>query len=152
MTAPLYLLDTSVLIALVRQGPLGEYIDTTYRLRATPFRPLVCAVTHGEAWTVAERLNWGAEKRQYLQEALDDVVTVDIHDKAVFENYVMVWRALREAPKGSRTNIGENDIWIAAVARTTNATLLTTDPDFDTLHPSVVTRVYISPNTVASGV
>lgn len=30
--------------------------------------------------------------------------------------------------------LGKNDLWIAAAAKVSGATLLTTDPDFDILH------------------
>jgi tRNA(fMet)-specific endonuclease VapC len=36
--------------------------------------------------------------------------------------------------------MGKNDVWIAARARVTNTTLLTTDCDFDPLHPADPTR------------
>ena len=36
-------------------------------------------------------------------------------------------------------------LWIASVARATGATLLTTDKDFDHLHPTHLQRVWIDP-------
>lgn len=41
--------------------------------------------------------------------------------------------------------MGENDVWIAAAARVTNTRLLTTDHDFDPLHPTMLQRDWIDP-------
>jgi tRNA(fMet)-specific endonuclease VapC len=41
--------------------------------------------------------------------------------------------------------MGENDVWIAAAARATNTRLLTTDRDFDHLHPTMLQRDWIDP-------
>ncbi len=43
--------------------------------------------------------------------------------------------------------MGKNDVWIAATARVTEATILTTDKDFDHLHPHLITREYVNPNS-----
>jgi len=47
-------------------------------------------------------------------------------------------------PGGART-IGQNDLWIAAAAKATGATLLTTDRDFDHLDPTQLQRIHIDP-------
>jgi hypothetical protein len=41
--------------------------------------------------------------------------------------------------------MGQNDLGIAAIAKATGATLLTTDKDFDHLHPNHLQRIYIDP-------
>lgn len=41
--------------------------------------------------------------------------------------------------------MGKNDLWIAATASVTGATLLTTDGDFDHLESAFLTRVWIDP-------
>lgn len=55
MSDPLFLLDTSVVLFLVRGSALGEYLDQTYGLRASKTRPLVSIVTHGEVRSLATR-------------------------------------------------------------------------------------------------
>lgn len=40
-------------------------------------------------------------------------------------------------------SMGKNDVWIAATAHVTARRLLTTDRDFDHLHPSFLSREYI---------
>lgn len=39
MAAPLYLLDTNILVAFIRAGALGQYIEATYQLRHQPTKP-----------------------------------------------------------------------------------------------------------------
>jgi len=41
--------------------------------------------------------------------------------------------------------MGKNDLWIAATARTTGATLLTTDKDFDHFDPALLPQEWIDP-------
>ncbi len=41
--------------------------------------------------------------------------------------------------------LSKNDLWIAATAKAMGLTLLTTDRDFDPLHPTLITRTWIDP-------
>jgi len=138
-----YLLDTSVLVLLVRGGEIAERLDGEFGLRVSALRPLICSVSIGELWALAEVRGYGAEKRRAVQLAIESSVVVDINDPLVVAGYVEVYKALRGHPSGSRTSIGENDMWIAAATRAADATLLTLDKDFDPLHPSIVKRVLI---------
>lgn len=138
-----YLLDTNILILLVRSGDVGREIDRRFSLRASATRPLICGVTLGEIWALAEVWSYGAEKRRLIQEIVDSCVVVPIDDPLVVQGYVKVYKVLRAAPGGSRTSSGENDMWIAAATRAAGATLLTTDKHFDLLDPTVIRRIRI---------
>jgi predicted nucleic acid-binding protein len=140
---PIHLLDTSVLVFLLRGGATAARIESDFGLRASPNKPLICGVTVGELWALAEVWNYGPAKREAIQAAIEECVVVPIEDPVVVAGYVSVYKALREAPKGSQTNVGENDIWIAAVAVASGATLLTGDAHFDVLHPHVIQRVRV---------
>lgn len=100
-------------------------------------------MSHGELWALAAVNRFGQPKRQVISTMMAAVVTVGIEDPAVIEAYVAVYSALRAHPKGSRTNVGENDMWIAAAARATDAMLLTTDQHFIPLFPDTVRGAYI---------
>ncbi len=39
---------------------------------------LVSVVTHGEIWALADRNNWGDDKRAALGQMLDGLITVDL--------------------------------------------------------------------------
>lgn len=141
-----YLLDTGVLLLLVRGGEVARNLDAAFGLRASTFRPLICCVSVGELWALAEMNNYGAEKRGVVQTTIDNTVVVDINDPVVVACYVEIYKALR----GLSRTMGQNDMWIAAAARAANATLLTVDRDFDPLHPDVITRELIERPSSAS--
>jgi predicted nucleic acid-binding protein len=126
MASPVYLLDTNVVLQLVRGKVLGRYLASIFALLDTVNRPLVSIVTHGELRVIADRNNWGAEKLAALQSALDNLVTIDLNDRAVLQAYVDVQRFSRLAAR----QLNANDAWIVACAKAADATLLTTDGDF----------------------
>jgi predicted nucleic acid-binding protein len=142
MAAPLYLLDTCVLLALIRGKALGRRIEASFHLREQRYRPLICVVSHGEIWVTAKSNDWGAPKLDALKKMLDNLVTVDI-TAAVIRSYVdidLFSRALKPA-----VNMQKNDLWIAAAARASDAILLTTDRDFDHLPLALVKHEFIDP-------
>jgi tRNA(fMet)-specific endonuclease VapC len=143
--ARLHLLDTNILIQLARGKEIGQRVDARFGLRASPIRPLICCVTLGEVWALAARWNYGPAKRSVIQDMLDNAMIIDINDPLVVKAYVEIYQLLHELSAGSRTNIGENDLWIAAATRATEATLLTTDRHFDPLDPSLIRREWIDP-------
>ena len=132
-----FLLDTNVVLALVRGVALARHIDETFGLKASKTRPLISIVTHGEVRVMAERNGWGEAKKSALQAALDNLVTVDINHPAVLDAYVEIDIFSQRHPDGSR-NMGKNDLWIAACAKAADARLLTTDKDFVHLSPELV--------------
>lgn len=143
MSEHLYLLDTTVLLALVRGKELGSHIDQRFGLSGARQRHLICIVSHGELWVLARRNNWGPGRCQALQTMLDNVVTVHLDHPSVIEAYVHLDLYSHTHPQGDR-NMGKNDLWIAAAARASGATLLTTDRDFAHLIPGEVPGVIIS--------
>ena len=138
----MYLLDTGVLLMLSNGKELGNRIDGAYGLRQSKDRPLVSVVSHGELRALARKNKVGERKQAALATLLDAMTTIDL-DSEVIEAYAEVYEALRSHPKGSQTNIGENDMWIAATARATGSTLLTLDQHFVPLFGAVVTGFYI---------
>jgi tRNA(fMet)-specific endonuclease VapC len=132
MPPPVYLLDTNVVLHLVRGSAVGKQIASAFGLLNNVNRPLVSIVTHGELLLMAARNKWGADKRAALENALDNLVTVDLNDKAVLSAYVDVQQYSRQAPRGAR-QLSANDAWIVACAKAADATLLTTDRDFSHL-------------------
>ena len=138
---PTYLLDTNVLVHLIRGNDLGRKIDADFDLRSSLARTLICVVTVGELRALALRLGWGARKSAELDRLLSSLIVVDIHRPDVIAAYAEVDVAGHRAGRSP----GKNDVWIAAVARASGATLLTTDKDFDHLDPGLIRRVWINP-------
>lgn len=138
-----FLLDTNVLIALIRANPLGEAIDQRYRLRSSLNRSMICVVTAGEMFSLARQFGWAQAKRDDLQALLDEVVWIDIGHPDILDAYGDIDHTSRTMGK----KMGKNDVWIAATANVTKTTLLTTDLDFDHLHNSYIDRIWIDPAT-----
>lgn len=144
MSEPLYLLNTNILLALLRGNALGRHIDQQFGLHTASQRPLVCIVSHGEIKVLARRNRWGPDKCAALEIMLFNLVTVDISHPAVIEAYVDLDLCSQAFPAGAR-NMGKNDLWIAAAAKATGAYLLTTDSDFAHLVPSAVNGEIVDP-------
>lgn len=150
MTSPLYLLDTSIILHLARGRELGRYLRTVFELDSLILRPLISIVSHGEMWVLADRNNWGAQKRAECGRILQSLVTEDLGDQSILDTYVELSRAAQKNPGGAR-ELGDNDLWIAATAKAAQAVLLTTDKDFRIFHPDYLTVTYIDPAQFRAG-
>jgi len=139
-TSRLLLLDTNILIQLVRENRTGRVIDFRYQLRSRPEKPLISIVTVGEGLAFSKRLSWGAAKIAALEELFEDFVIVDLSDE-ILELYAHLDTYLVR----TGNPIQQNDIWIAATAIASGAHLLTTDKDFDPLYPAYLDRTWIDP-------
>ncbi|MCA9707791.1 MAG: PIN domain-containing protein [Myxococcales bacterium] len=149
MSDTLYLLDTNIVLTLVRGNALAAFIDDEFGLRASRVRPLVCVVSHGEVRVLAGRNRWGEAKLAALQNALDNLVTVDINHPDVLDAYVEIDLYSQSQPDGAR-NMGKNDLWIAACAKAAGATLLTTDKDFEHLAQTLLSIEFVDPDSARS--
>jgi predicted nucleic acid-binding protein len=138
-----FLLDTSVILHLVRGNSLGQQIRDTYDLHHCQPRPLVCVVSLAEARVLAETNGWGEAKRNALDTAFRSLTVVNISHPTVIDAYVKLDLHARSHPLGAR-RMGKNDLWIAATAVAANAFFLTTDKDFECLIPSHVQGQVIS--------
>ena len=138
-----YPLDTNIILALLRDNPLGRAVDRAYSLSSSLNRNLVSVVSVGELLSLAVKLGWGHAKREQLESALQELVWIDVNDRLVLDSCAVI-------DSFSETNgrkMGKNDIWIAAAAAVTGSILLTTDRDFDHLKGKHIQRVWIDPNT-----
>jgi tRNA(fMet)-specific endonuclease VapC len=136
-----FLLDTNILVQLVRANRLGEAIDSRFQLTANSERPLVCVVTVGEILALAKKLSWGASKIRLLESLLQQFTLLDIHSEEVLSTYAYLDFFLQKSGK----SVEQNDIWIAATTIVARAHLLTTDKDFDPLYPAYLDRTWIDP-------
>lgn len=120
-TDRLALLDTDVLVHLVRQDATGQAIEARYSFAARPERAVLSSIVEGEILGLAWYWNWGEAKRQALQELLAELVRVDAGLPEIVEAYAQLYA---EATRGGKPR-GENDLWIAATAKATAAALYT---------------------------
>jgi tRNA(fMet)-specific endonuclease VapC len=123
MKQRLYILDTNVLLQLIRGGVVGTHVRDKFDLTKQTVRPILCAVTLGEIWAIAKRHTWGKEKRERLETAISESPVVEVSEPAVVQAYVDIQVGLQKSGR----SLGENDLWIAAAAKANDAYLLTTD-------------------------
>ena len=88
---------------------------------------------------------------QNLEEFLLRFVVTDINSEDTLNRYAEIdafsQNKLKSSPlSNSARNMGKNDIWIAATASVLDATLLTTDKDFDHLNNEFLNVVWLDPN------
>ena len=135
----LIVLDTNVLVHTLRGNSTGLEIERRFQLIKRYERPIISTVTLGEIFGLARRWNWGERKMQRLNELLNEFVHVDAGRAEVVsaysDVYVLSWR--------SGNTMAQNDMWIAATCLASGAHLVTTDGDFDWLHPEVIVRHHI---------
>jgi tRNA(fMet)-specific endonuclease VapC len=139
------LLDTNILIHLARGGVAAQRLEAEYALGSRRLTPIISVVTVGELLSFARRNGWGGAKRAALEQLVAHLVVVDISRDPVLRAYAEFDAALTEA--GTRMG-QQNDLWIAATAAATGAVVLTTDQDFDALHPDRIQREWIDPETL----
>jgi tRNA(fMet)-specific endonuclease VapC len=132
-----------VLVFAVRGGTVWTRLQATYQLLTVEPTPILSVVTAGELRSLAYQWGWGAAKRDQMEYLLGYFPVVTIHDPAVLEAYAVIDSRLQLRGHA----LGKNDLWIAATASVTGATLLTTDRDFDPLCPEFITREWVDSAT-----
>jgi tRNA(fMet)-specific endonuclease VapC len=136
----LILLDTNIVLYLLRGKAAGQWIKQNYQLDTRMERPLVSMISVGETLAIAERQNYGPKKRVKLHSLLENLVVVEIKFP-IAQEYARIQAILQ----GQGTPIGENDTWIAATAAATASSLLTSDHHFEKLPPGLINVEIIDP-------
>lgn len=83
----LLLLDTSVVLHLLRGKATGLAIDAAYGLRKRAERPLVSIISVGEILAFATQRKWGADKVDRLKKLVEELVVVDVRSQSVLQHY-----------------------------------------------------------------
>lgn len=135
----LLILDTNIVIHLIRDNEVAKRVDAAFQIRHRPDRPLISVVTIGESLSLARQFRWGVEKCQTLEALLREFVVVGIDSRPVLERF----GEFHAFTKSVGRTVAHNDLWIAATAAATGAHLITTDHDFDPLHPQYIRRTII---------
>ncbi len=139
------LLDTNIVVALLRGKTLGQALMNVHQLGSRPDRPLLSVISVGELMSLAEKWSWGAKKKEALDTQIRQLVLVDVNRSPVVNQYAAIDAFCERAGRP----IGQNDMWIAATAAATGAVLLTCDTDFDHLAPNWIELLRLEPNTGA---
>jgi tRNA(fMet)-specific endonuclease VapC len=133
----IFLLDTNVLLHFLR-GKRAYYAEN-FPIDDVDSRLIISAVSIGEIRSIALRNKWGARKLSETEILIRRLFVVEIHNDAIHNRYAEIDTFSQGKLDGkplsmSARNMGKNDLWIAATASVFNATLLSTDSDFDHLN------------------
>ena len=141
-TEDLYLLDTNILVHFVRGSELWVHIRDRYEPFTRDVAPLFCVVSEGELRSLSIQWNWGTRKLDQLEFCLGFFESYTIDRPRLLRAYATI----DSFSESIGRKMGKNDVWIAATAAVTGATLLTTDRDFDHLVPRFLKRDWIDPD------
>ena len=130
-----YLLDTNILVYSLSKPEFEQHFNQNYP--SALHRLFISVVTEGELNSIALQRNWGTRKQHQMQQLLEGLLVVPIKVRSIINAYARIDAysqgkfAGKPLPAGmSSRNMGKNDLWIAATAHVTDATLVTTDNDF----------------------
>ena len=140
----LYLPDTNIFVHYARKSAVAQFVEQRYRLQGDLTKPLVSIVTHGEMRAFALQNRWGETKIRLVTDFLAVCKTVLVDSEEILNAYALLDTYSRSVGRA----MGDNDLWIAAAAFVNGATLLTTDKDFDHLHPVYIQREWVNPSII----
>ena len=139
-TTELCVVDTCVLVHLIRQNATGQMIEEQYGLSGRTEKPLLSSIVEGELRALARVWGWGDRKVGALELLLDELVRVDAGLPEVVHQYARLYAECRRA--GALP--GENDLWLAATTRAVGGVLYTCDSDFLWFHPDHIHVCHIA--------
>jgi tRNA(fMet)-specific endonuclease VapC len=134
-----YILDSNILIYLVRENE--KVISTIEELSIFGVgTSIISFATFGESLAFSLKNKWGIAKKEKLETLLRLLPNIAMRGRLLADAYAEIdafsqGRHPTLISNFSARNMGKNDLWIAATAHVYNATLLTTDNDFDHLAP-----------------
>jgi tRNA(fMet)-specific endonuclease VapC len=139
------MLDTNILIHLIRNSAIATKIQEKFDLNSNSITVIYSEVSIGEIYYIANQNKWGSKKRQAFESFRKLFIPMSISYESIFEAYANIdaYSQCRhpsiENPVGmSARNMGKNDLWIAATAYVTEAVLVTTDGDFEHLNSTFI--------------
>lgn len=140
-----FVLDTNILLHYVRQSELAQEVERELNLISQNAIPMIASVSIGEMEGFMQRQEWGQAKINRLKKLVEKIAVIDIAaaDDQLMNAYATLWNYSKNALPGDKLGksigIGQNDVWIAALAHTAKAALVTTDGDFDHLNGKWIT-------------
>ena len=135
-----YIFDTNILLYFIRQHKVVGQIESNENPFSDENISMISIVSKAEILSIAHQSNWGESRRKKLNELLNEFLIIPIEADDIINMYAEIDAysqgklAGKPLPNGGTSrNMGKNDLWIAASAFLTQATLITTDGDFDHL-------------------
>jgi predicted nucleic acid-binding protein len=135
-----YIWDTNILLHIVRTPLFLENLNQKFNFSNPQNQVYISAVSVGEIQAIALRNRWGIKRKTELVELLKKIQTIPVTDNitliemyAEIDTYSQSQHPSLILPTTAR-KMGKNDIWIAATTAIFNATLISTDADFEHLN------------------
>ena len=134
-----YVWDTNILLFSLRKAPFFGQLNAKYGFFEPENQTIISSVTVGEIHAIGIRNRWGQRYWDDLSLTLKRLNSYPVTDnKALIKMYAEIdvysqsQHPILKLPTSAR-KMGKNDLWIAATAAVHNATLISTDADFDHL-------------------
>ena len=142
-----YVLDTNIVLAYLRKHTIWNLIEEPFEIYDSETIVFVPAVVIGELESIAVQNDWGQKKKQDLEVFVNEFIRVDQLNDEIITAYSKIDAFSQGRLEGkplndSARNMGKNDLWIAATASILDATLITTDKDFQHLHTHFLEVAY----------
>ena len=135
-------LDTSILVHLVRDSALAKAVKAKYGFLNGGVMPFISEVSVGEIYSLSIQFKWGSFKLELIDSLLIRLKPLPISYAEIMNTYALIDAYSQNRhpempiPPGTPARkMGKNDLWIAATTTVLDATLLTTDSDFEHLSP-----------------
>ena len=142
-----YLWDTNILLHYLNNSATAKQIQKHYNLLSATNQQIISVVSVGEIKSLAKRRKWKKDKLNRLFNLIERFIIADINVAEIIERYAEIDTfsqgklinksinfSTRRMRKDIRTNMGKNDIWIAATASVLQIPLITMDKDFKSLN------------------
>jgi predicted nucleic acid-binding protein len=140
-----YILDTNILLQILRGDSRVTPQLTPFNLYHPDTYALISIVTIAELLSIAQQNNWGSSKMRQLETLIKAFKAVPIDKRVLLDLYAAIdtfskgKHSTKMLPSDTTARkMGKNDLWIAATAHLFNATLITTDKDFDHLNGTFI--------------
>lgn len=136
----IYILDSNILLHIIRNN---QVIDAELKKVGiyNTANAFISIVSVGELLSISKQNNWGYSKQQLFEGLIKTFQPIPIQSRVLLEVYAEIDAFSRSKlssqplPKGQTARtMGKNDLWIAATTHLSNASLITTDNDFDHLN------------------
>ena len=145
-----YLLDTNILLIHARRNRKAKEFLSELGL-FDENRLLMSIISMGECHTIMGGNDWGERKINKLYGLFERLIVIPIAQRDIVDAYSKIElysQGKLASVDFTPRNMGKNDLWIAATAYVTNATLVTTDKDFDHLNGRFIKVIYLDPLTL----
>ncbi len=149
-----FLLDTGLLLGLTRRASWARQAVEQLNLDSGEVAAYTSVICHGEILALAEKRGWGDNTRAKLNRILHQLPRLDINRKSILNAYALIdaWTHGKSVPSPDGSpppkpalSMTQNDLWIAATAHASGATLVSTDTDFRHLKDVWFEFIHVEP-------